>query len=59
MKNYSEFYYSSVSMDMHYSEVRINRDLPRYGYREMDSCEAVEACISHRATTLESIIFGY
>jgi len=59
MKNYSEFYYSSVSMDMHYSEVRINRDLTRYDYREMDSCEAVEVCIGHRATTLESIIFGY
>lgn len=59
MKNYSEFYYSSVSMDMHYSEVRINRDLPRYDYREMESREAVEVCISHRSTTLESIIFGH
>jgi len=58
MKNYSAIYYSSVSIDMHYSEVRVNRKLSRYDYREMDSREAVEACINHRATTLESIIFG-
>lgn len=59
MKYYSNYYYSTVDRMMSYANVRINRNLTRYGSEGMDSQEVIERYIDHHVSHLDAVILGY